>query len=420
MIWYCSKCKKHHKDDELCPRMKTQLKENPNILTDALNFITVAVEERLIKTQAWDKVCQGVNRLVGTDFSYEGTNQLARDIQVFKRLNDEPFSRCGAFASPEKAQSYFENVQKVAQNKPRAMTSFESKLTGYSQEVDWLRWKKGQISSLWEKSSLLNDNAAGVDGITVNRFNGKTINRTTCKASVNPMNSNSTGINDVKEAITKGTATDQDIIFGSEGVKEASKGAGLTNPVVEKNTTDQIRSSNNRLKEKIANGQATTSVTIDQVGKKMAQGAIVGAIVSVAISSICTYIRYRNGELSKEEAFRDVAEDTIKGCICGAGMGAVTIFLPSGFVGWVCGIAIGIYFSKACTNVLDEIFGKGVYGAILDSAGYIYGTTYNLGEYLKQIELNDKQTECNINNAIQLQRQIESNFDKFERSKKEY
>lgn len=376
MIWYCSKCKKHHNDDEFCPRMKAQLKENPNILTDALKFITVAGEERLIRTQALDKVAHGINKLIGTNLSYEGTNQLARDIQVFKRLNEEAFSRCGAFSSPEKAQSYFENVKKIAQNKPKAMTSFETKLTGYSQEVDWLRWKKGQISSLWEKSTLLNKNAAGVDGITVNRFNGKTISRTTCKASVNPMSSKCTGINDVKEAIAKGTATDQDIIFGSQGIKEASKEAGLINPVVEKNTADQIRTSNQRLEEKILNGQATTSVTMEQVGKKMAQGAIVGAVVSVTISSICNYIRYRNGELSIEEAFRDIAEDTTKGVICGAGMSAVTIFFPGGFWGWICGIAIGIYINKVCVNVLDEIFGNGAYGAILDSAGYIYGTTY--------------------------------------------
>lgn len=419
MKWYCEKCKKMHEDEEMCPKIKSQLAKHPEWLVEAANFTTVAGEEVLINSQLLNKAAQGINKLAGTNLSYEGTQQFARDIQVFKRLNEEPFSRAGVFSTPESAKAYFENVLKVSETKPKALSSFEGKLTGYAQEVDWVRTKQGEISRLLEKSTLLENNAPGVDGVTVNRFTGKEISRTTIKASKNPMTSNSTGINDVKEAIEKGTATEKDIIFAPEGTEEAARKAGLKNPVIEKNSTEQINNSNKRLEQKILDGQATTAPTLEQVGSKMAQGAIVGAAVAVTVSAITTYVRYKNGELDKKEAFEIVGEDTLKGALVGGAIGAVTIFLPGGVIGFVAGMAIGVYFSKVCTNILDEIFGKGAYGAIMNASGYVYGMTFNLAEYYEKIELNNRRTRANISRANEVQTEIKSNFDYFEKMKGE-
>ena len=233
------------------------------------------------------------------------------------------------------------------------------------------------------------------------------------------MTSNSTGINDVKEAIEKGTATEKDIIFAPEGTEEAARKAGLKNPVIEKNSTEQINNSNKRLEQKILDGQATTAPTLEQVGSKMAQGAIVGAAVAVTVSAITTYVRYKNGELDKKEAFEIVGEDTLKGALVGGAMGAVTIFLPGGVIGFVAGMAIGVYFSKVCTNILDEIFGKGAYGAIMNASGYVYGMTFNLAEYYEKIELNNRRTRANISRANEVQTEIKSYFDYFEKMKGE-
>lgn len=419
MKWYCEKCKKIHDDNEMCPKIKAQLAEHPELVTEAADFTIMAGSEVLITSQLLDKTAQGINKLAGTSLSYEGTQQFARDIQVFKRLSEEPFSRSGVFSNPESAKSYFENVRKISETSPRALSSFESKLTGYGQEVDWVRMKQGEVSNLWQKSTLLENNAPGVDGVTVNRFTGKEISRTTIKASKNPMTSNSTGINDVKEAIQKGTATEKDIIFGSEGTEEAAKKAGLKNPVVEKNSSGQIQDSNKRLEQKILDGQASTAPTLQQIGSKMLQGAVVGAAVAITVSTITTYVRYKNGELDAREAFEGVAEDTLKGALVGGAMGAVTIFLPGGVIGFVSGLAIGVYFGKVCTNVLDEIFGKGAYGAILNASGYVYGMTFNLAEYYDKIEANNRKIKTDIARANELQTEIESNFHVFEQMKGE-
>ncbi|MCM1124131.1 MAG: hypothetical protein NC416_16240 [Eubacterium sp.] len=419
MKWYCEKCKKLHNDDELCPRIQKQLKQHPEWLREIADFTTVAGEEALITSQILDKAAQGINQIAGTNLSYEGTQQFARDLQVFKRLNEEAFSRSGVFSSAESAKSYYENVLKVAEGKPRAATAFESKLTGYGQEVDWIRQKHGEISSLWQKSSLLENNAPGVDGITVNRFNGKTISRTTIKASKNPMTANSTGIKGVKKAIEKGTATEKVIIYAPEGTAKAAGKAGLKNPVVENNSIEQIRDSNKRLTQKIVDGQAVTAPTMQQIGEQMVQGAVVGAAVAVTVSTITTYVRYKNGELTREEAFSNVVEDTIKGAVVGAAMKSVMIFMPDKVIGFVAGMAVGIYFNAVCTNVLDEIFGKGAYGAILNASGYVYGMTFNLAEYYEKIEANNRNVRVNTQKAEDIQCIVEKNFDIFEQMKGE-
>lgn len=145
MNWYCEKCKRIHLSEEMCPQIKRQLSQHPEWIAEAANFTTVAGENFLVSSQALDAVVKNINNIAGTNLSYEGTQQFARDIQVFRRLNDEPFSRSGHFASPSGAKSYFENVLKISENKPRALTSFEAKLTGYSQEVDWVRQKHGEF-----------------------------------------------------------------------------------------------------------------------------------------------------------------------------------------------------------------------------------------------------------------------------------
>lgn len=419
MIWYCEKCRKHHSDDEMCPQIQSQLASHPEWLSEAANFTTIAGEYALITSNTLNNVSNGVNKLLNTNFSYEGTHQFARDIQVFKRLSEEPFKNAGTFLTPDNAKAYLEGVKNAANVNPRVMTSFEAKLTGYAQEVDWLRFKQSQLSSVFQKSSLLSNNAAGIDGTTVSRFTGNTISNTTIKASKNAVTQNSTMINDVKEAIAKGTASEKDIIFSTKGTKLAAQKAGLKNPVIEKNSIEQVNASNARLEEKIMSGKAVTSVTGKQVLNKAMQGAVIGAAVGLTVSGITNYIRYKNGESSLEDVFADVSKDTLKSTVTGAGMGAITIFLPSGAIGLIAGMVIGVYINTVCTNVLDEIYGKGAYGAILNASGYIYGMTYNLAEYLQKIEANYKKTQGHIKSAMKIQKQIEDNFELFEQMKGE-
>ena len=170
-------------------------------------------EEVLVSTQALDAVAQKVNNIAGTNLSYEGTQMLARDIQVFKRLDTEAFVKNGAFRSPEIAKEYVEKATKGQ------MKALRAKLSGSSQEVDWLRMKQGQLSRFYEKSVLLNKNAVGVDGEIANRFTGKTIDRVTVKAAQAKTGIH-TNTQQVVEAIKRGHLEPNESVFAVKGTKD--------------------------------------------------------------------------------------------------------------------------------------------------------------------------------------------------------
>lgn len=409
MKWYCEKCATIHDDNELCPKIILQLKNNKDLLGEAASFITVAGEHNLITSNNMNKILKPISNLSNSDLTYEGTYQLTRDIQVFKRLNEETFVKCKVFSTPESAKKYLENTNL------RALTS---KITGVSQEVDWLRMMKGRLSNIYNESNLFNGNAAGVDGQTINRITGNSI-RVTVKASINPMTKNSTGVQDIQEALLKDTLKENEIVIGPKGIKNALRKAGVDNPVEEINSIKDIRNSNERLLKKIKNGEATTSITGKQLLKKVGQGAIIGGAISLSISSITNYIRYRNGEIDREEAFKEISKDTINGLLTGGALSGISLFFPPATIGFIAGVTIGIYINKTLSNILDEIYEKGSYKAILNSSGYVYGMTVNLLEYYKEISKNIKTTEKNINETKEISQRIKNNFDVFEKLKGE-
>lgn len=430
MKWYCEKCATIHDDNELCPKIILQLKNNKDLLGEAASFITVAGEHNLITSNNMNKILKPISNLSNSDLTYEGTYQLTRDIQVFKRLNEETFVRCGAFSSPEAAQKYYTEILKKAIKKAKNsgkleeviikkdINNFMIKITGASQEVDWLLSEKGKLSSIFNDSVLFNGNAAGVDGQTINRITGNSI-RVTVKASINPMTKNSTGVQDIQEALAKNTLKENELVVGPEGMEKSLREAGVNNPVEEINSAKSIRNSNERLLKKIKNGEAITSITGKQLLKKAGQGAIIGGAVSLSISSITNYIRYRNGEIDREEAFNEISKDTINGLLTGGALSGISLFFPPATIGFIAGVTIGIYINKTLSNILDEIYGKGSYKAILNSSGYVYGMTVNLLEYYKEISKNIKTTEKNINETKEISQRIKNNFDVFEKLKGE-
>ena len=409
MKWYCEKCATIHDDNELCSKIKLQLKNNKNLLGEAANFITVAGEYNLITSNNMNKILEPISNLLNSNLTYEGTYQLARDIQVFKRLNEESFVRCGTFSSPEAAQEYLQNTN---------LQALTSKITGASQEVDWLLSEKGKLSSIFNDSILFNGNAAGVDGQTVNKITRNTT-RVTVKASINPMTKNSTGVKDIQEALTKNTLKENELVVGPEGMEKSLREAGVNNPVEEINSAKSIRNSNERLLKKIKNGEATTSITNKQLLNKIGQGTIIGGAISFSVSSITNYIRYRNGEIDREEVFKEISKDTINGLLTGGALSGISLFFPPATIGFIAGVTIGIYINKTLSNILDEIYGKGSYKAILNSSGYVYGMTVNLLEYYKEISKNIKTTEKNINETKEISQRIKNNFDVFEKLKGE-
>ena len=91
-------------------------------------------------------------------------------------------------------------------------------------------------------------------------------------------------------------------------------------------------------------------------------------------------------------------------------MGVVMLFVPAGPIGWVAGIAIGIYIDSITTNILDEIFGKGAYVSILNASGYVMGTAVNIETMLRQYAENVREIEQQISRAKTIRKSTEASM----------
>ena len=432
-IHYCEQCRDFHEENDLCPKYKEQLKQHPEWLGEAASFANVAAQYQLVTSQALDGVASTINKIAGTNLAYEGTRQAAHDIMTFRQLDVDPFSKMGAFRTPDAAKAYVDAVGKSK--------SLMAKLGGTSHEVDVLMRRKGEISALWSKTELLGENthnAPGIDGVTkvFKVFGGKETGFSVKSTQYNITPGHST-MSSVFHSIERGDFKPGQVLEGTEGyrkaffdrleteIAKATQSGDLAKveqlnqfrntKVIETGTAKSVRTDAERLYQKASNGKANTTVTGSELGSKMAQGAVIGAVVALTISSITNYIKYKNGEITEDEAFRDIGEDTVKGLITGGAMAGISlVFLPGGPIGFVAGMAIGMYINAVCTNVLDEVFGKGAYEQILHSCGYITGTAKNVEDMLRKYQNHMQRIDRNINQMSARKAETQRNLEQAE------
>ena len=181
--------------------------------------------------------------------------------------------------------------------------------------------------------------------------------------------------------------------------------------VIESGSPEAVVQNRDRMLDKIKDGKANTKVTADQFASKAVHGAVIGAAIELTISSITSYVRYKNGEITKEDAYREIGESTTKGAITGGALSGITLFLPTGVVGFVGGMAVGIYVSAVTKNLLDEVFGKGFYEQVLHASGYIYGTSTALVDAVQIINGNQKKISRNLREVNTQNEMTSANID---------
>lgn len=417
MNYYCTRCTALHGVDELCGYYQSKLRGEPSLLSEAAKFASIAGQYELASGQGLDQMAKSINQLSGLNLSYEGAHQYVRDVHVFRQLSVDAYCKSGVFSSAENARAY------MANGTDGQLATLTKKLNGTAQEIDWVRLRNGKLSAVLQRSTLLGEevtNAAGVDGVTINRFTGTQISRTTVKATQEISKGLGTNVKDVVQALENGTLDPIDNVAGVRGTASAVRKAMVGNlakaeregneklvemwkqardklTVEEVGSDTQVRSSTVRLKDKIINGKAMPALTSEEIARKAVNGAVIGAVIGLSVSAIVNYLEYKEGSITQEQAFQNVSQATVKGAVSGGAMNVAVLFLPAGPLGFVAGMAVGIYLNSALTNILDEVYGKGAYVSILDASGFILGASMSLESTLHQV----KSDQLDIDQTVQ-------------------
>ena len=137
--------------------------------------------------------------------------------------------------------------------------------------------------------------------------------------------------------------------------------------------------------------QNSSSNAIRALSETQFPSGAVGLAYGITKSAITNFIRYKNGELSKSEMAKSFAKDAVKGSLITCSLAMISF--PAGIPGAIAAMGVAIYLDAVCTNILDEVFGEGLYEQILNASGNITAIAQNAVEQLKDFSVNVRMTE---------------------------
>jgi hypothetical protein len=326
-------------------RLRSSL--NKHDLEEFLNLASIA--------GTYELVTEGIPNVV------EGTHQFARDVQIAQLLQDKFHTM--PYGSSEGFKTWLaERSASSAQSKANALSRLQGDGAG---EVDFVREMQGKLQNLFTKTEFatnsdgqISSNIPGIDVVEKSRITGKIIK----EYQVKTLRTEGSIDQTLKDFLGNDHYKPSTILVGPKELIDEAKAQGLPNPTKVMGTVQENAKSAKALEDKVSSGNMVTAITPTAIAEKVVGGAVIGAVISIGISSIFSYIDYKNGKLTKEEMFTKIAKDTGKGAIAGGVMAGLTLFIPGGIIGFGVGVVVGTTLRRA----LDDAFGMGMFAEVLD------------------------------------------------------
>ena len=143
--------------------------------------------------------------------------------------------------------------------------------------------------------------------------------------------------------------------------------------------------------------QNSSSSAIRALSETQFPSGAVGLAYGITKSAITNFIRYKNGELSKSEMAKSFTKDAVKGSLVTCSLAMISF--PPGIPAAIAAMGVAIYLDAVCTNILDEVFGEGLYEQILNASGHITAVAQNAVEQIKEFSSNVQMTEQHIKSS---------------------
>ncbi|MEN6325753.1 MAG: hypothetical protein ABFD18_06065 [Syntrophomonas sp.] len=303
----------------------------------------------------------------------EGTHQFVRDVQIAQLLHDK-FPNM-PYDSTEGFKSWLAERSALSiQAKANALSRLQGDGAG---EVDFIREMQGRLQNLFTKTEFatnsngqISSNIAGIDVVEKSRITGKIINEYQIKTLRTPESINQT----LKGFVDNKQYNPNITLVGPKELIDEAKAQELPNPTKVMGTIQENAKSAKTLEDKVSSGNMVTAITPTAVAEKVIGGAVIGAVISVGISSLFSYIDYKNGKITKKEMFTKIGKDTAKGGIAGGTMAGLSLFIPGGIIGFGVAMIVGTALRRA----LDDAFGMGMFAEVLDLTHSVQANVKNL------------------------------------------
>lgn len=297
-------------------------------------------------------------------YIYNNTQEIVRQVEIFDVLRNK-FQHMTAWNNSELAKSWVENM--IAQDPDKNLNYVMNFLQGHGAgEVDAIRYINGSLRGLLYKAEFIKDysghipsNTDTIDLVLKNRFTGEVVKYIQVKSNWTYGNLKKTLI----DFVNRPNYNENIVLFGPKELIEEAHEMGLKNPTIAYGTIESNRNSGEQLIKLIQDDKAAILLTPDKIFAQVSKGALIGAAIKLTLSSFMTYIRYKNGEITLEEAFKQVGKDTAKGAIVGGTLAGLSFLFPPGILGLGVAIVVGSSFRK----FIDEAFGDGTYAKVLSN-----------------------------------------------------
>lgn len=352
--YYCKKCQMDH---DITSTIGVRHLHHNLSEKEIANFINIATT-----IPTYEVVRNGIPDV------FEGTDAFVREVKIIQTLQ-EKFPNVDAFKTTDGLKEWLEEQLQGSNNAAaNALSRIQGDAAG---EVDFVREMQGSIRNIFTKIDFprnadgrIVSNNPGIDAIEYNRLTGEIINEYQVKTLRSADSINET----LRDFLNNDHYKPTTVLVGPQELIDRAHELGIPNPTKVMGTLQDNLDSANELSNKILNEQLAIGMTPGSVAGEMISGAAIGAVISVTVSGLVTYLQYKSGKITFDEMKIKIAKDGLKGAITGGALAGLSLFIPGGIIGAGVGFVVGVTLRR----LLDEAYGDGMFGGVLETTRAVH------------------------------------------------
>lgn len=352
--YYCKKCQMDH---DITSTIGVRHLHHNLSEKEIANFINIATT-----IPTYEVVRNGIPDV------FEGTDAFVREVKIIQTLQ-EKFPNVDAFKTTNGLKEWLEEQLQGSNNAAaNALSRIQGDAAG---EVDFVREMQGSIRNIFTKIDFprnadgrIVSNNPGIDAIEYNRLTGEIINEYQVKTLRSADSINET----LRDFLNNDHYKPTTVLVGPQELIDRAHELGIPNPTKVMGTLQDNLDSANELSNKILNEQLAIGMTPGSVAGEMISGAAIGAVISVTVSGLVTYLQYKSGKITFDEMKIKIAKDGLKGAITGGALAGLSLFIPGGIIGAGVGFVVGVTLRR----LLDEAYGDGMFGGVLETTRAVH------------------------------------------------